>query len=470
MEVIARSSRGDELQDVPLHTVEGVDFFTQDIFAALENNEADIAVHSLKDMSSEHFFGEHRFAVVDRDDTRDVALFNANVEEKIGTGQPLIIGTCSPRREEMATVFLKRALPQLAENIRIETKPIRGNVETRLRKLDNGEYDATILATAGLNRLLASPQDAPLIRALLAGKKRMVLPLVECVPAPCQGAIVAEAWPGNTWAVEVLQQINDEKLLSDCIAEKKEAAQYGKGCLQKFGVTTLGYDHTTTLYAAGRDEQDTVFSHWYHLTQPATAFRNLFSGTDHMGAFFDYRYEPTDITITSPVVFVSNYKAVRQTELIALLQQKRVWTAGTKTWYELSRQGIWIEGCADAFGLEFLQEAWTMPLLSIAKEEVQIITSRQGAANWAEKGWKANGTYTTISKSNPELTRQISRADFVFWTSFQQYESYKDAIKEKVQHACPSGETAVLLRSAGLDPLVFPTIKAFQQWKKTFSR
>jgi hydroxymethylbilane synthase len=149
VEVIARSSRGDALQEIPLHTVEGSDFFTQDIFDALTNGEADIAVHSLKDMSSEHFFGANKFAVVDRNDTRDVAIFNGNVEEKIKNGETIIIGTCSPRREEMATEFLKKALPQLNSEIKIETKPIRGNVETRLRKLNSGEYDATILATAG---------------------------------------------------------------------------------------------------------------------------------------------------------------------------------------------------------------------------------------------------------------------------------------------------------------------------------
>ena len=60
VQIIARSSRGDALQDVPLHTVEGSDFFTQDIFDALANDEADIAVHSLKDMSSEHFFGTNQ--------------------------------------------------------------------------------------------------------------------------------------------------------------------------------------------------------------------------------------------------------------------------------------------------------------------------------------------------------------------------------------------------------------------------
>ena len=103
---------------------------------------------------------QNKFAVVDRDDTRDVAIFNNDIEEKIKRGETIIIGTCSPRREEMATVFLQKALPQLSTEIKIETKAIRGNVETRLRKLNSGEYDATILATAGLNRLLRSEEDA----------------------------------------------------------------------------------------------------------------------------------------------------------------------------------------------------------------------------------------------------------------------------------------------------------------------
>ena len=67
-----------------------------------------------------------------------------------------------------------------------------------------------------------------------------------------------------------------------------------------------------------------------------------------------------------------------------------------------------------------------------------------------------------------ELAKQIAEAEIIFWTSFQQYELYKNVLKENVQHVCPSGETAVLLRAAGIEPIVFPNIKAFQQWKKTF--
>ncbi len=196
VEVITRESLGDQLKDIPLQTVEGTDFFTSDFFDALHNGEADIAVHSLKDMSGEHFFAGNEFAVVDRDDVRDMAIFNAGIENKLIAGDTIIIGTCSPRREAMALDFLMKALPQKG-SFSIETKVIRGNIEDRLRKLHNGEYDGIILATAGVNRLLESNIDGPAVKLLLKDKKLMVLPLFECVPAPCQGAIVAEALPGK---------------------------------------------------------------------------------------------------------------------------------------------------------------------------------------------------------------------------------------------------------------------------------
>jgi hydroxymethylbilane synthase len=321
VEIIARSSKGDDLQHIPLHTVEGTDFFTRDIFDALQNGEADIAVHSLKDMSSEHFFGGNKFAVIDRNDTRDVAIFNKDIIEKIQSGKEIIVGTCSPRREEMATVFLQKALPQLSAAIEIETKPIRGNVETRLRKLDSGEYDATILAAAGLNRLLASEVDAPLVRQLLQGKKLMFLPLIECVPAPCQGAIVCETYSGNQKAIRVLDAINNQQHYGDCVAEKKAASAYGKGCLQKFGVTTLPFENTSTLYAAGRDEHEREFNTWYNIPVLDIDNKYFFTATDHMGSFFEYEFARPEVRIELPVVYVSNYKAVQSPQLIQSLQE-----------------------------------------------------------------------------------------------------------------------------------------------------
>jgi len=479
VEIIARSSRGDALQDIPLQTVEGSDFFTQDIFDALQNDEADIAVHSLKDMSSEHFFGSNTFAVIDRDDTRDVAIFNKNIEAKLTNGDKIIIGTCSPRREEMAVGFLQKALPQLNENFTIETKIIRGNVDTRLRKLDAGEYDGIILAAAGLNRLLeespSSVEASPSAVAnpdggcfaLLKDKKLILLPLIECVPAPCQGAIVAEANPINKKAVQVLNAINDSTLMNDCIQEKKTAIQYGIGCLQRFGVATISYGDKKIIYAAGKDSNDNSFSHWIGLPQVEVGEKNIFTTTSYMSSFFNYQYNTEVPVINEKIVYIANYKAVESKTLTQQLQTKKVWASGTKTWLELAKKGIWVEGSADAFGIESLLTPWQMPLFKIAKEEVAVITNNASASTWQQKGWKVYGTYSTSEKQSPEVDAQIKQADIIFWTSYRQYVQYKNVLKENVQHLCSYGETAEQFIAAGIKPVIFPNIKAFQQWKQT---
>ena len=469
VEVIASSSKGDSLQNIPLHTIEGSDFFTQDIFDALTIGEADIAVHSLKDMSSEHFFGQNKFAVIDRDDTRDVAIFNNYIEDKIRRGETIVIGTCSPRREEMATVFLKKALPQLHTEIKIETRPIRGNVETRLRKLNSGEYDATILATAGLNRLLRNGEDATTIKDLLIDKKLMLLPLIECVPAPCQGAIVAEAHYSNTTAVEVLKRINDEALFADSYKEKKEAVKYGAGCIQKFGVTTLDTKNRKYMYAAGRDSEGTEFVKWDPLPE-LKLNGSLFSSTDIMKGFFDYEWSNEVININKPVVFVANYKVVQGKSESRILSGKKIIASGTKTWFELAKQGYWVTASADALGFEFLLSSLNMPLVNIKTDDILILTHEAAAARWEKKGYNATSNYKLVPKNDEEIQRSIAAADAIFWTSFSQFEFYGKYARQDVNHFCAGGETADLLTQAGIMPLIFPTIKAFEQWKKYSSQ
>lgn len=469
VELVPRSSRGDQLPDIPLHTVEGTDFFTREIIQTLERGEADLAVHSLKDMSSAHFFGNHLFSVVDREDTHDIALLRSGWEEKVYRGEPVIIGTCSPRREEMALSFLQKALPQQSMPIRIESRPIRGNVETRLRKLHLGEYDGTILAAAGLNRLWPDIKQ----EWKDYGFKMIVLPLLECVPAPCQGAIVVEALPGVSETASIMEAINEEQIWEDAVREKLTGLRYGQGCLQRFGVTTIYFDGEKTTYAAGRDETGQEFSHFGQLPQPDWYGKTIFSSTDHMRSFYDYSFFPAPDLIEEPVVYVANYKSLSDPrhgeDWVKLLRHKRVWAAGSKTWFELARKGIQVEGCADALGLESLIPLWQKPVFQIQKENVLVLTHAKAAGHWKDKGWKTAITHQLMPRYLPEMAAAIREADVVFWTSKGQYEIYQDVLKSNVIHACPFGETAQQLKQAGLAPVVFPTIKSFIQWRRSSS-
>lgn len=465
--MVPQSTRGDQLRDVPLHTVEGTDFFTREIIDTLERGEADMAIHSLKDMSSAHFFGDHQFAVVNRELPHDMLLLRQGWMEKLSRGEILIIGTCSPRREEMALDFLKKALPQGEFPVHIQSKPIRGNVETRLRKLHQGDYDGTILALAGLSRLWLDIKEE--FREF--GFTSLVLPLLDCVPAPCQGSIVAEALPGHSLAKKLFAAINDPQAWEDSVREKMTGLRYGQGCLQKFGVTTLHYDGQHTTFAAGVDELGNSFSRFDHLPDPRWEGKRIFSTTDHMRDFFAYEFIQPPQAIQEPVVYIANYKSLAHPQYRerwkALLNGKRVWAAGSKTWFELSAMGILVEGCADALGLESLLPIWEKPLIGIRQPEVLVLTHEQATGIWQGKGWKTRATHRLLPKYNSFLAREIAGAEVIFWTSAGQYELYKNVIGLKVIHACPFGETAIQLKSAGLAPVVFPTIKSFLQWRKS---
>lgn len=467
VEIIGRTSRGDRELHVNLSALDGTDFFTEEIFDALRKGEADIAVHSLKDMSALHFFSHPAFAVVDRDDPRDLAIFNPDILDKIKSGETIVVGTCSPRREEMAISFLKKALPQLHTDIKIETKSIRGNVESRLQQLHDGKFDATILATAGLNRLWKNEVDENgVVHQLLKDKYKMLLPLIECVPAPCQGAIVAEAHPLNEAAVELLGKINEPSLFEDAYIEKKQAWQYGTGCLQKFGVTTIQTTDAKRIYAAGGDQQGLKFNHWTAMPAGLQADAVLFSSTDYMKGFFKYAWSDEKLVIEEPVVFVANYKSLNRESDKEIFSDKKIYAAGTRTWFELAKSGYWVEGCADALGFEWFLPALQMPILNIQQTDICILTHREAAIRWQQKGYKAVSNYELHSSNDTFICQQIKEADFIFWTSFSQYETYGNNANTHVIHACAGGETASLLKQQGLDPVLFPTIKSFEQWRK----
>ncbi len=456
---------GDKEQSTPLHLVEGKDFFTKEIQDYVNSNQADFAIHSMKDVSSTDFFAAGNYAIIDRELLHDVAIFNESVIDKIAKGEKIIIGTSSPRRSNMATGFLQRALPKFTEAIiPVEAEPIRGNVDTRLQKLDSGAYDGIILAAAGLNRLLQYEPAKEKVAALLQNKKIMVLPLFECPPAAGQGAIVAETMADNTDAIEILNAINNQQLTNAIKQERIYAQQYGYGCSQQFGVFHLDTLAIPFTYASGKDGDTKAFTKWDFETVLNLKNKELFSSTDYMKDFFTHNFLENDIDAAAKMYFISSHKAIHSEKIKEQLLQKRIWAAGTRTWYELARKGIWVEGCADGLGFNFLSAVFKSPLINITKNEIQIITNNKSKTHWIADGINAVGTYELMGNLSEAIKNKLAAADIIFWTSYQQYELCKVYIKKEVQHVCPAGKTAKLLQVAGLQPIIFPTIKAFNDW------
>jgi hydroxymethylbilane synthase len=159
-------TRGDAITNVPLTQIGSDGVFVKEIEHALLERRIDLAVHSLKDLPTAQPERLCVVAVGAREDVRDVLVVN-------GKTTPLRIGTCSLRR----TAQIRALLPE------VEILPLRGNVETRLRKLDAGDYDGIVLAAAGLHRLGMHER--------LAGRVSY-LPIDVMMPAPGQGALAVE--------------------------------------------------------------------------------------------------------------------------------------------------------------------------------------------------------------------------------------------------------------------------------------
>jgi hydroxymethylbilane synthase len=185
MELVIIRTTGDAIQDRPLAEEGGKGLFTKEIEEALLDGRIDLAVHSAKDLPTVLPVGLMLAACLEREDARDVFI-SRKAQSLAELPKGASLGTTSPRRQAIA----KRA----RRDLRIV--PMRGNVETRLRKLDAGEVDATILALAGLKRLG------------LADRATKIMDADEFLPAAGQGAIGIETRADDTGTRELMARID----------------------------------------------------------------------------------------------------------------------------------------------------------------------------------------------------------------------------------------------------------------------
>lgn len=195
------------ITDRPLADAGGKGLFTKEIEEALIREDIDFAVHSAKDVPTMQPDGLTIAGYLPREDARDVFISaKARTLKELPKGSR--VGTASPRRQAL----VKHLRPDL------ETVLLRGNVETRLRKLDEGEADATILALAGLKRLG------------LEGRATAILAPEEFLPAAGQGAIAIETRAGDDAARQAVALINDADTETALIAERAFLAELDGSC------------------------------------------------------------------------------------------------------------------------------------------------------------------------------------------------------------------------------------------------
>jgi hydroxymethylbilane synthase len=220
--VIIRTS-GDHLQDRPLSEIGGKRLFVKELEDALLRNEIDAAVHSAKDMSAILPEGLTVAATLSREDPRDALVLPA--------GQPAgsvadVLGRL-PANARIGTGSSRRSA-QLCQSVPgASFAPVRGNVDTRLAKLDGGEYDLLVLAAAGLRRLG------------FGNRISAAVPVEQCVPAPGQGIIAVEIRTADTVTARALQIVHDPSAAHAFEAERALVAALGGGCQLPLGALAV---------------------------------------------------------------------------------------------------------------------------------------------------------------------------------------------------------------------------------------
>ena len=205
--ILGMTTRGDQILDRTLSKVGGKGLFVKELETALEEGRAHLAVNSLKDVPMELPEGFELATVMAREDPRD-ALVSSEVASLDDLPAGAIVGTSSLRREAQ----LRARYPSL------QIVPLRGNLDTRLAKLDRGDMQAIILAAAGLKRLG------------LANRIRQVIPPEVMLPAAGQGALGIEIRAGDSATAELVSTLADQKTFLEVRAERAVSRALGGSC------------------------------------------------------------------------------------------------------------------------------------------------------------------------------------------------------------------------------------------------
>jgi hydroxymethylbilane synthase len=205
--IFGMTTRGDQILDVSLSKIGGKGLFIKELEQALEDGRADIAVHSMKDVPMDMPEGFALAAIVEREDPRDAFISNQYDKlDALPSGS--VVGTSSLRRESQ----LRARFPHL------QVQPLRGNVQTRLRKLDEGQFAAIILAAAGLKRLGLADR----ITALLSPELSL--------PAVGQGALGIECRADRTDLIKLMEPLHHVRTAQCVEAERAMSRALGGSC------------------------------------------------------------------------------------------------------------------------------------------------------------------------------------------------------------------------------------------------
>lgn len=453
-----RESLGDLNQNDPLWKMPEKGVFTQDFRQGLVDGCWDLVVHSWKDLPTEQEAGTQIVATLPRADRRDLFLFKKNHWDKVKDSKKLNVFSSSPRRiYNLGSFFLKHFPAPL---LKVDFTDVRGNILTRIEKLiASDQVDGLIVAKAALDRLLTVEakefqQGQKRLKVLLAQCQWQVLPLSQNPTAAAQGALAVEIASQRDDLKQILQSVNCQETWATVQKERDLLKSYGGGCHQKIGVSVMRRSFGDIIFLKGETELGVILDDFsYNL--PSFELEKPLKKQPQWFERSPCRYQIPS-AVNAHLVSRSN----AMPEDFKPTATDVVWTSGLKTWKDLAKRGIWVNGSFDALG-----EDEGVP--------VQALCSHLHWAKWSHT--QAPFAETQVQASSYQLVPQVVQQDITsfkefFWMSGSQFD---EAIKQQPtllqrKHFCGPGHTfthiqKVLHKNGIVDSLtVLPSYRYWQ--------
>jgi hydroxymethylbilane synthase len=452
-ELVLIKTQGDQITNKPLWQLEGKDFFTKELDEALLAGQVDLVIHSYKDLGSERPVGIKLAAVTERRFAHDILIIpQKNVDALKSWQGEFIVGTSSPRRISNLTHSLGQYLPG-SPKLRCET--LRGNVNTRIRKLKDGEYHAITLALAGIERLAHAEKSLIELTELLEGMNYFVLPQSIFPSAASQGALGIEVRENREDAGKLLQIISNlahARTVEEVYRERKTFKEYGGGCHLAVGihVKKISDDHFLHVNA-GEVDGTRIEKRWVEgMSLPSLPVgKKLFVGfptSGHPGVVCDEYLTKTPETkvveLHKSHVFVTSMYCLDT--LKASTAPEGIWAAGAKSARDLAARGFWVNGTADSLGTDDLKVLRNSKALKIIHQNLdKAWTVLTHPDSKSDLGTVVGCYERHKSPVTSDYENRLKEVGGCYWTSFPQYIAFmeKFPLLDGVEHFCGMGKT-----------------------------
>ncbi len=426
------SSVGDTDMSAKAWEQHGFGIFTNSLSKKLILKDADVVVHSFKDLPVKNL-NKTSFICLKRDDPRDVILIKKTSLNK----KKLVIGTSSPRRK----YYLKKLRKFLPFE---ELKPfdIRGNVPSRLEKiLNSSKEDGVFMAKAAIDRIFKygekiNKKDYRNFKLKFKKFEKIILPISEFPSAAAQGCIALEYRRDDRKTEKILKKINHLPSLDDCQRERKYLYKWGGGCNLDVGVTIENIVNEKILFAQGKDNQTKKYfkEKKYLNNKKVKKVKNIFPSSLSKYQMFQRNLHEFNKTVKNKNVLVtrSEFK-----EFKSLKSVSNLITSGVSSWKKISKMGILVNSSLDSFGENYRETE------NFYKDNQKPTYKLTYEGNMLNKKFPVISHYSLVPLINDNTIDNLFVAESFYWMSFS---AFKLAIQLRPEilnkrNSCGPGQT-----------------------------